>query len=213
MSQMKVVICDDHRLFADALARMLETRDWNVATVASAPAHAVAAVAAGDIDTCLMDINFPDGDTGLDGISTVRETSPNTKVVVLTASRDPRLVQRALESGAQGVAFKDDDIDTVIDLVERLHDSKRADTPAPRTRSIVSRHARDKDQLARFLTDREVEVLERLVRGEGGKEIALAMGISYSTARTHVQNILAKLGVHSRLAAVAFAIEHELFAS
>jgi two-component system nitrate/nitrite response regulator NarL len=215
MTEINLVICDDHPLFADALARVLEAHRWSIRTVVSTPAHAVAAVANGDVDTCLMDLTFPEGDIGLDGISSVRETSPTTKVVVLTASRDPKLIQRALESGAEAVAFKDDNIDTVIDVVERLHEPGRRTLRrgGERRSSMAPTQARDHDELARFLTDREFEVLGRLVHGESGKQIALAMGITYSTVRTHIQNILAKLGVHTRLAAVAFAMEHELFAA
>ena len=64
------------------------------------------------------------------------------------------------------------------------------------------------EQLVQFLTPREREVLERLVRGQSTSAMAREMGVAYSTARTHIQNVLTKLGVHSKLAAVTFAVQH-----
>ena len=81
---MNVVICDDHRLFSDALARVLSARAWNIVDCAIDPAHAVAAVARGHVDACLMDLSFPDGDTGIEGIVSIHQASPDTRVVVLT---------------------------------------------------------------------------------------------------------------------------------
>jgi two-component system nitrate/nitrite response regulator NarL len=212
---MNVVICDDHRLFTDALARVLTARDWNVVACAVDPAHAVAAVATEQVDTCLMDLTFADGDSGIQGITAIHTASSDTKVVVLTASRDPLLIMQAVDAGADAVVFKDDDLDHIVDVAER-------DTPEPATQQLARMRRRDareaasanagspSDDLARFLTDREREVLDRLVHGESSKQVALHMGIAYSTARTHIQNILGKLGVHSRLEAVAFAVEHGL---
>lgn len=212
---MNVVICDDHRLFTDALARVLSAREWHVVACAVDPAHAVAAVATEQVDTCLMDLTFADGDSGIQGITAIHTASSDTKVVVLTASRDPLLIMRAVDAGADAVVFKDDDIDHIVDVAER-------DVPESATQQLARVRRRDAREaattstgtssgdLARFLTDREREVLERLVHGESSKQVARHMDIAYSTARTHIQNILGKLGVHSRLEAVAFAVEHGL---
>jgi DNA-binding NarL/FixJ family response regulator len=213
---MNVVICDDHRLFSDALATVLAARAWTIVSCAVNPAHAVAAIAEHDVDACLMDLSFPEGNLGLEGIVSVHETSPKTKVVVLTASSDSQLIVRAVQSGADAIVFKDDEIDHIVDVVERTErDSRRRPPIAPnRDRDPGSVSAlqgrRDGDDLGRFLTKREREVLERMARGESGRALADHMNISYSTARTHIQNILAKLGVHSRLEALAFAVEHDL---
>jgi DNA-binding NarL/FixJ family response regulator len=211
-----VVICDDHRLFSDALATVLAARAWTIVSCAVDPAHAVAAVAQTRVDACLMDLSFPEGNTGLDGIVSVHEASPDTKVVVLTASSDPQLIVRAVQLGADAIVFKDDDIDHIMDVVERTKgDSASQLSVAPSraeegasTSAIEAR--RDVNELGRFLTRREHEVLEHIVRGESSTYLAQQMNISYSTARTHIQNILAKLGVHSRLEALVFAVEHGL---
>src|SRR5205085_12530049 len=131
---------------------------------------------------------------------------------LLTATSDPQLIMRAMEFGADAIVFKDDEIGHIVEVVEGDHGTvHRAKAPLQDfTPTRVHRSARDADELGRFLTDRERDVLARLVHGESGKQLARHMGIAYSTARTHIQNILAKLGVHSRLEAVAFAVEHGL---
>jgi two-component system nitrate/nitrite response regulator NarL len=212
---MNVVICDDHRLFTDALARVLTARDWHVVACAVDPAQAVAAVATEHVDTCLMDLTFANGDSGIQGITAIHAASSDTKVVVLTASRDPELIMRAVDAGADAIVFKDDDLDHIVAVAERgIGETHRHQVVKARRRDARepagSVNALRGDDLARFLTDREREVLNRLIQGESSKQVALHMGIAYSTARTHIQNILEKLGVHSRLEAVAFAVEHRL---
>jgi two-component system nitrate/nitrite response regulator NarL len=212
---MNVVICDDHRLFTDALARVLSERAWHVVACAVDPAQAVAAVATEQVDACLMDLTFADGTSGIQGITAIHSASADTRVVVLTASRDPELIMRAIDAGADEILFKDDDIDHIVAVAERgAADPDGSHVAKPRRRDVrVPERAVDTssaDDLTRFLTDREREVLDRLVRGESSKQVALHMGIAYSTARTHIQSILEKLGVHSRLEAVAFAVEHGL---
>jgi two-component system nitrate/nitrite response regulator NarL len=213
---MNVVLCDQQRLFSDALAAVLMGRGWNVVSVAVDPARAVAAVASEHVDLCLMELSFPEGNSGIEGIAAVHGVSPDTKVVVLTASSDPQLIVLAVEAGADAVLFKDDNIDHIMDVAERTrHAGVTRPTVAPRRvaapEPASATEARcEVNELSRFLTKREHEVLEHLVLGESGKYLARQMNISYSTARTHIQNVLAKLGVHSRLEAVAFAVEHDL---
>jgi two-component system nitrate/nitrite response regulator NarL len=205
---MNILICDDHRLFGDALSMVLSARSWSVVGVANDPAKALAMVATTHVDTCLMDLNFPQGATGIEGIVSIRETSPDTRVIVLTASSDPQLIMRAVKSGADAIVFKDDELDHIVDVVARTHRSGGA--PEPQVASPPAPPARAEHDPSAFLTTREREVLQRLVDGKTGKDLARSMGVAYSTARTHVQNVLMKLGVHSQLEAVAYAIEHNL---
>ncbi len=202
---MNIVICDDHRLFGDALSMVLTAKAWSVVGVASDPAKALAICATSHVDTCLMDLNFPDGETGVEGITSIHETSPETRVVVLTASSDPNLIMRAVKSGADAILFKDDDLDHIVDVVGRTQYARTPVAPPTAATTIETR-----PNAALFLTAREREVLQWLVDGKTGKQLAVHLGVAYSTARTHVQNVLMKLGVHSQLEAVAYAIEHNL---
>jgi two-component system, NarL family, nitrate/nitrite response regulator NarL len=177
---MNVVICDHHRLFADAFASIVDASTWTIVGTPVDPAHAVAVIAETHVDICLMDLAFPDGMTG---IAAIHEVSPATKVVALTATSDPAVIMRAVQSGADGIVFMDDDIDRIIDVSERAvyGTTDRDETPD---------HS---------ISGRDVEMLDRLFRGERGKTLARALGISYSSARTRIQHLLGKLGHRSGL--------------
>jgi DNA-binding NarL/FixJ family response regulator len=200
---MRVLVCDDHRLFAECLATVLAARGHHVVTVRS-PHDALGAIAAavetaGDaatpVDVCVMDLMFPGGIDPFDAIGDIVMVSPDTRVIVLTACSPAFAEAQAIEAGAVDFLTKDGELSQIIDTVER---SRGATRP-------VARHSG-----AVHLTAREREVLERLVRGERTRAIAGAMNVSYSTARSHVQSVLRKLGVHSRLEAVALASRHSL---
>jgi two-component system nitrate/nitrite response regulator NarL len=145
-------------------------------------------------------------------VAAVRAVAPNTRVVVLTGSSDPGELTRAVDAGAQGVAIKGDDIYRVVDTLARVHEGEMVLKIAQRPKSSLYAPdlAMERNPLTRFLTAREREVLERLVRGESTADLARAMGVRYSTARTHIQNLLTKLGVHSKLEAVAFAVSNRV---
>ena len=207
---MRFAICDDHRLFAEALATVLRGRGWECVASVDEPSRMVSVVRDTQVDVCLMDLLFPDGILGLDGISLVRAVSPRTEVVVLTAASDPTILAQAVSSGAASVAFKDDDIDRIVEVVECVHDGGVVPNRAAPRPSALAESRRQPADLGRFLTPRERETLERLARGETGARLARSMSISDATARTHVQHMLEKLGVHSRLEAVAYALTNDL---
>lgn len=212
----RVVLCDDHRLFVDALAVVLTSRGCEVVARALNPDQAVAAVLAHDVDICVMDLSFPSsaGCDGLEGTRRVVAASPSTRVIMLTGSADSSIALPAIDAGARGFARKDDDLDRIVQTIKQVHAGEMVSGPAGSRRPWPPANGRRLDNqgqnLARFLTSREREVLERLVRGESTATLARAMEVSYHTARTHIQNVLAKLGVHSKLEAVAFAVNHSV---
>ena len=205
---MKVHLCDDHRLFAEALAVVLRARGHVVAQPSVTPAGAVEACEGDTIDVCVMDLGFPDGD-GIDGISRIREASPETHIVVLTGSLDLSMVESALAAGATTCVPKSERVNRIVETIEVAptitRTSSMTDVPWVRPRS--GEHKRD-ERLIRFLTPREREVLERMVGGQATSTIAREMGVAYSTARTHIQSVLTKLCVHSKLEAITFAARH-----
>jgi two-component system nitrate/nitrite response regulator NarL len=208
---MKVLICDDHRLFSDALASVFRSRGFDVAGTACDPPRAIASLLDQQIDVCLLDLKFPNEVDGSECVQELRDVSPSTKVVVITASADPAALARAAQGGASAIVFKDEGVEQIIDVVESVQagasvEERRAVATKPR----ISEPRGTGHDLVRFLTDRERETLERLVRGETGTQLAANMGINYATVRTHVQHVLTKLGVHSRLEAVAFVISNSL---
>ena len=189
---------------------MLRGHGYEVVGCVNSPAEAEALVAAGGVELVVMDLHFPAA-SGIDGVEAILAIAPETRVVVLTGTGDGDVLTRAVEAGARGVALKGDDIDRVVDTLRRVYEGEIVlKYPHLPTWPKGPAAAMDRNALTRFLTAREREVLERLVRGESTEELARAMDVRYSTARTHIQNMLTKLGVHSKLEAVAFAVAQEV---
>ena len=149
-----------------------------------------------------MDLYFP-GCDGIAGVGRVIEASPRTRVVVLTGTVDPVAIDDALAAGASAWVAKTEPTQRIVDAIEQV----RSMRPTPRRSSPHAGRAgrTPEEKLIRFLTAREHEVLERLVAGQTTSVMAREMRVAYSTARTHIQNVLTKLGVHSKLAAVTMA--------
>lgn len=200
---MRLLLCDRHQLFAESLGHVLRARGDAVRLVVS-PEDAVRTVAIEPVDACLMELDFG-GERVASAIGAMRDSRPSTRIVILTSIDDPRVLTPVLAAGVSGVLSKDHGLDHVLHTLPALIARSSAfDGPArhafPPSRPRGPRF--DPPAIA-DLTPREREVLDRLVMGEGTATLAAKLGVTYSTARTHVQNVLAKLGVHSRLEAVA----------
>jgi two-component system, NarL family, nitrate/nitrite response regulator NarL len=153
--------------------------------------------------------DLPDTADGAGPVGAVVAADPQVRVIVLTASTDTAALQGAVAEGAVAVTHKAQPLADLFVVVERVH-AGEAVLSGQLMRGAMSRAQSDQQSLARFLTAREREVLARLTQGESTREIARQMGVAYSTARTHIQSVLDKLGVHSRLEAAAFAARHQL---
>ena len=143
---------------------------------------------------------------GLELAQAVLERHPRTKVLMVSATDDPAIVSAALDLGVSGFTRKDQRIDGIVQILERVAGGEVAVDPELLRAAVRHLKAPDVDQAERtlrYLTPREREVLRRIVEGESTKQIARAMDIAQSTARTHVQNVLVKLGAHSRVEASA----------
>lgn len=205
---MRVLLCDDHRLLVETFASLLRSSGHEIVGCVLEPEDAVDVVRARPVDVCIMDMSFgADDDAGIDAISRIIEASPKTKVAVLSASGEPEIIARALGAGASAYLLKSEDVDRILSTISAL-DRHGEDVPvaAPRNQEPTQ------ERQLRFMTPREREVLTRLVRGQSTVTIAREMGVAYSTARTHIQNVLTKLGVHSKLAAVTYAVRNGLVA-
>ena len=206
---MKILLCDDHRLLIETLATLLRARGHEVVASTLHPDDAVAVARDHEVDVCLMDIGFAgDNADGIDGIRRVIEEAPSTRVVVLSASGEPELIASALAAGASAYLLKGEDVDRIIATIAALTEDGLEDVAPAAPRSPEPTQSRQ----LRFMTPREREVLTRLVQGQSTVTIAREMGVAYSTARTHIQNVLTKLGVHSKLTAVTYAVRNGLVA-
>jgi DNA-binding NarL/FixJ family response regulator len=206
----KILLCDDHVLFCEALRSTLVPAGHEVEMV-HVPSDAVARVHDATIDTAVMDLGFQDGGA-FRAISDIVDLSPDTAVVVLTASVDGNALLEALDAGATAVCSKSQRLQEVVSVIERARPGNVTIQGDAAIRLIQRQRRGDERSLAGFLTPREFEVLQRLVRGQSTATIGREMHVSHSTARTHIQNVLTKLGVHSRLEASAFAVRNNLVA-
>jgi two-component system, NarL family, nitrate/nitrite response regulator NarL len=203
----RVVISDDHRMLLDAMSASLTARGHEVVAQEVTPEGALAAVARHDPDICLLDYNYPQG-TCLEVLRRMTAHRPRTRVGIFSAMADPQTVGACLTAGAAGFVSKLQSIDDICQALDR------AGTGAVAIDSHllqqVLRPARGDDPLwaLQFLTDREWDALRCITHGLTTKQIAAELGISQATARTHVQHLLVKLGVHSRLEAAALMTMH-----
>jgi DNA-binding NarL/FixJ family response regulator len=210
-----VLICDDHRLLTDTLTTVVA----NDATLRmlSPPVHtseeAVEFVRDHRPDVVLMDIEFRGSMSGIEATRQIKSLSPTTKVVIMTAHQGDRLLVEAVEAGASGFLRKTEGVDEVLNavkaaaageiLVDRMELARLLPQVA-KEREVQ----RDAELLLGQLTEREREILQLLGNGLRNEDIATRLFISPQTVQTHVRNTLTKLGVHSKLEAVVFALRH-----
>jgi NarL family two-component system response regulator YdfI len=215
----RVVVVDDHGVIRMGLRTLLDEGgdDFQLVGEAADGLTALRLIADLQPDVVLMDVRMP----GMDGIAAVeriRRDWPRVAVLILTTYDEDDVLIRGLQAGAYGYLLKDCDLEVLLNAIrtaarhellvqpavmERiLGHAARAAQPAsaPGTQPAHRRHPLD-------LTDREREVLQRVARGERSKEIAAGLGITERTVGAHITSMYAKLGVDSRAAAVAVAIE------
>lgn len=204
----EVAIVDDHTLFAETLRLMVDTTDgYSVVGMAQTGAEGVALVTGSPVDVVLMDYRLPDMD-GVEATSRILAVRPGCRVIMLTASGDDeRVAAAALEAGCCGYVGKDTPFVQLLAAVDAAIAGQAFVGPGLLARVVEHRERRQLAPVA-ALSQREQEVLALLADGHADQVIGERLGISGHTARTHVRNILTKLGAHSRLEAVAVARRH-----
>lgn len=200
----RVLVVDDHQLFADGMVSLLSTEEGiEVVGQSTSIPEAIRLAAEKRADVVLLDWNLPGG-TGADAARGIRANQPETKVVILTSETDGSILAEALEAGCSGLVNKDGDLDEAIGAVRSAY---LGEVTIPLTRlSSVMTMRKGGDTPPSDLTPRELEVLGLLAQGFSNAALAEQLFISLNTARNHVQRILEKLGVHSKLEAVVVSL-------
>jgi DNA-binding NarL/FixJ family response regulator len=213
----RILLVEDHASFRQALAFMFE-REPEFAVVGQAGTLAEARRflngSAGETDVAVCDLALPDGD-GFDLIEELAANGGEVITLVLSASLEPARFARAVEAGASGVLHKAAAIGDIVEAVKRLRAGEALLSPDEVIEMLrmVSRQRQEQLEAQRAidrLTRREREVLQALAEGLDSKDIAEKLHITVETERTHMVNILNKLGVHSRLQALVFAARNGL---
>ena len=214
MSTMRVLIADDHALFRDGMASLLQAWGFEVIGQARDGLEALEKARALRPDVLLMDINMP-GTNGLEATRLVKAEMPEVTVVIVTVSDDDDNLFEAIKSGAEGYILKDTPGDEVGALLTGIQEGN---PPLSRglaqkildefagTRKRPSKEPTDPDPL----TGRETEILQAVSLGDTNKEIAAALTISTNTVNFHMKNILSKLHLRNRAQAVAYAVRSGL---
>jgi DNA-binding NarL/FixJ family response regulator len=208
-----VVIADDHRSFGEALEVALgKERDLTVIEVVTDGAAAVESAAAHNPDVLLMDLQMP-GVGGIEATRKIHQEAGGTAVIILSGQDDDVALGRAVQAGARGFLPKTEAVVELADAIRRAHRGEPLHSSAEveeSLRRLRRRRAADGDLAQRIerLTPRELEILQRMADGASPDAIAKDLGMSRHTLRTHTQNVLTKLGVHSKLDAIVAAIRY-----
>jgi NarL family two-component system response regulator YdfI len=205
----RVLIADDHEVVRDGLRLILETEeDFLVVGEAGDGEKAVQLTEELQPDVILMDLRMP-GMDGLQAIEQIHSSWPKIAVVILTTYNEDNLMVRGLRAGARGYLLKDTNRQTLFDSLRAAARGEALFLPEVIAR-VLNQPSAAKRSEDSVLTERELEVLKAAARGERSKEIALHLGIAERTVKAHLDSIYNKLGVDSRAAAVATAIERGL---
>lgn len=208
-----IVLADDQVVLLDALTALLTQFGHRVVAAVETCDATVQCVTELQPDICVIGNRYPDGD-GVDTIALLARLSPNTKVVMLTGHRDTDTMRRALDAGAAGYVHKSRGAAVLADALRRVADGEIVvEGSFLRPQSGESRERPQVRRLATYLTQREQECLALLVEGLDTTAMADRLGLSRTTVRTHVQAVLTKLGVHSRLEAASVATRYGLLQS
>jgi DNA-binding NarL/FixJ family response regulator len=208
-----VLIVEDVGLLAEMLSEVISGEpDMQVVGVAGTVV-AASALAAQHPDVVLMDYRLPDG-TGADATRAIKARWATARVVMLSALHDDATIMESIQAGADGFLTKETAIDDVVAAVRRAH-AHEILLPAAVISEIATRVAQaganaSPPFIAKPLTTRELGILRLLATGASTEAMCESLSVSPNTLRTHLDHILHKLGVHSKLEAVVFGLRHGL---
>jgi DNA-binding NarL/FixJ family response regulator len=209
MAPISVLAVDDHQVFADALqARLSIERDLGPVTVAYSVAEASSRLSRTPVDVAILDYTLGDG-TGTDLAEHLRQLSPKTRVIILTASHSVEAAVDGLTAGVRAWLPKTVDTGHLVHVIRGVHVGEMWIDPALLGEvmpALLARALTPAPDPFAVLTQREREVLDCMVAGLSRAEIATRLRVSGNTVRTHTQNLIGKLGVHSSLQAVTLAL-------
>ena len=206
----RVLLVDDHTVVRRGLRNFFDLLDdIEVVGEAANGREAVDQSQRLNPDVILMDLLMPELD-GVGAIAAIKKDQPEVEIVAVTSFIEEEKVTTALEAGATGYLLKDAEADEVATAVRAAHAGETHLDPAVARLLAQRMRERKAAPVVEPLTDREREVLALVGRGASNKEIAAQLFITERTARTHVSNILGKLGLTSRTQAALYAVEHKL---
>lgn len=216
----RILLVDDHTLFRSGIRALLQRQsDFEIVDEAADGVEGIKRAKQHRPDVILLDLNMP-GLSGLEALQLLVEDLPDSAVIVLTVSEEAEELATALRNGARGYLLKNIETEALTSAIRRaaagepvISDNMTAKLVQQfRAPSPVASPRNGTTSGTTPLTAREREIVQGLVRGESNKEIARELGVAESTVKIHVQNILKKLSLASRVQVAVYAVEHGLTA-
>ncbi|HWT01812.1 MAG TPA: response regulator transcription factor [Pyrinomonadaceae bacterium] len=202
-NQIRVMVVDDQAVVRQGIVALINTvADMTVVAEGTNGQEAIELFRSHRPDVTLMDLRMPSVG-GVEAITRIRREFPNARVIVLTTFDGDEDIYRSLQAGAQGYLLKDMFFDELEEAVRKVHGGAR------RIPTVVAERLAER-MTGSDLTGRELEVLEQIVRGKSNKEIGSLLNISEATVKSHINNILGKLGVSDRTQAATTALQRGL---
>ncbi|ADE69524.1 MULTISPECIES: response regulator [Priestia] len=208
--KIKILIADDHHVVRKGLVFFLQTQpDLEIVGEASNGEEALKLATSLEPHIVLMDLSMPVLD-GIEATKELKKQAPHIQVMILTSFSDQDHVIPALEAGASGYQLKESDPDELVAAIRKLMNGENQLHPKVTTH-LLTRLTKSSEKKVNFidhLTKREKDVLKEIAKGKSNKEIGVALHITEKTVKTHVSNILSKLGVQDRTQAALYAVQH-----
>ena len=210
MTPIRVLLVDDHTLFRSGVKALLGRHpQFEVVGEATDGLEGVKRAKALDPDVILLDLHMP-GTSGKDALKLLLQENPETKVLMLTVSEEADDLIETLRCGATGYLLKNIDTETLLDSIRKAAQGESVVSPQMTGKlvrglkaPVKTQETTEKDKLS----PREREILRCLARGASNKEIARELDLAESTVKIHVQHILRKLNLSSRVQAAVYAVE------
>jgi two-component system, NarL family, nitrate/nitrite response regulator NarL len=211
MEPVRLIVVDDHTLFRRGLVALLASDEsLQVVGEAGDAGNAIRQASAHQPDVILLDNHLP-GVRGIEALPGLKEAAPNARILLLTVSEDAEDLAAALRAGAHGYLLKTIEGDQLAQAIHRAMRGEPVISPEMTGKLVTAFQATDpatndtaEDPLAQ-LSPREQQVLQEIARGASNKEIARSLSIAETTVKIHVQHILRKLGLSSRVQAAVYA--------
>lgn len=212
--KIKILLVDDHTLFRSGLRFLLEMQeDFEIVGEASDGLEGIKLAESIHPDVVLLDLDMPTMG-GREALPQLLSTQPELAVLILTVSEDGADLAECMRIGARGYLLKNINTDFLLKSIRRAVDGDSVLSPEMTTKLVKQLRSptlvESEGPLYESLTPREKETLVWLTKGVTNKEIARKLDLTESTIKVHVQNLLRKLNLHSRVQAAVYAIEHGL---
>ena len=212
-ARIKILLIDDHALFRSGLRSLLQRQeDFDIVGEASDGLEGIKLVTQLKPDVVLLDIDMPVMN-GKEALSQILSSHPELSVLMLTVSEDGADLTECMRIGARGYLLKNINVDFLLDSIRRAVDGDSVLSPEMTTKLVARLRSPESNKSSaeiESLTPRERETLAWLAKGVSNKHIARGLDVAESTIKVHVQSILRKLNLSSRVQAAVYAVEHGL---